>query len=626
MAAICQLVYDKLMNKTGIIGIHPKGFGFVTPDDGTKDVFIPKHLTNGAVDKDRVDVFVMPSPKGPEGHVVEILERSRNSLIGIMDGREAYVPMLGKQRRAIVKVKGNKKPKKGDRVLLKILDWGEGDEPVLTELSKNFGPMTDPSIDIAIAREEYQIPHTFPTEVVEEAKGYGKEVTDFEGRVDFRKDEVITIDPATAKDFDDALSIKKDQDGKYHLNVHIADVTAYVKQGSALDREAYARANSTYFPGTCVPMLPEELSNELCSLKPNVDRLTASVLLEFDGKGHLLGFDIVRGVICSKKRFSYGDARKVIDGKSQSKHKKTLLLMVELCEKLKKIRRGRGSVDLALPETILKINEKGVPTGITVEEYDITHQMVEEFMLKTNEVVASYFLRHDMDGIFRVHDEPQEKNLEEFYKLARLLGFPMKGEPGPKDIQRVFKQAAGTAYGQRLAVAFIRSMKLAVYSPENIGHYGLCLESYTHFTSPIRRYSDLIVHRLLFDKVEMDNLEELTTHLSEKERVSFRAEMSVLHLKKLRFLELKKTYKAIIAKVTPRGVFFELSPLGLEGFIHISQLGDDYYEWDEQHSILVGADTEEEFFPGLMLEVYLEAIDWTYQETSWSLIDVDVET
>lgn len=614
------------MNKTGIIGIHPKGFGFVTPDDGSKDIFIPKHLTNGAVDKDRVDVFVMPSPKGPEGHVVEILERSRHSLVGIMEGREAYVPMLGKQRRAIVKAKGKKKPKKGDRVLLKILDWGEGDEPVLTELTKNYGPMTDPSIDIAIAQEEYQIPHTFPTEVVEEAKKYGKSVTNIEGRIDFRKDEVVTIDPETAKDFDDALSIRKDKNGNFHLNVHIADVTAYVKQGSALDREAYARANSTYFPGTCVPMLPEELSNELCSLKPKVDRLTASVIMEFDPKGKLLGYEIVRGVICSQKRFSYGEARKVIDGKKQSKHKKSLLLMVELCEKLKKLRRARGSVDLALPETILKINDQGVPTGIKVEEYDITHQMVEEFMLKANEVVASYFLRHEMAGIYRVHDEPQEKNLEDFYKLARLLGFSLKGEPGPKDIQRLFKQAAGTAYGQRLAVAFIRSMKLAIYSPENIGHYGLCLESYTHFTSPIRRYSDLIVHRLLFDKVKMDNLEALTTHLSEKERVSFRAEMSVLHLKKIRFLKVGNTYKAIVSKVTPRGVFFELSPLGLEGFIHISQLGDDYYEWDEQHSILVGADTEEEFFPGLMLEVYLEEIDWIYLETHWSLVDVDVET
>ncbi|MCH9613883.1 MAG: Ribonuclease R [Chlamydiia bacterium] len=614
------------MNKTGIIGVHPKGFGFVTPDDGTKDVFIPKHLTNGAVDKDRVDVFVMQSPKGPEGHVVEILERSRHSLVGLMEGREAYVPMLGKQRRAIVKVKGKKKPRKGDRVLLKVLDWGEGDEPVLTELTKNYGPITDPSIDITIAMEEYQIPPKFPTEVVQEAKKYGKKVSDIKGRIDFRKDEVVTIDPETAKDFDDALSIVKDKNGNYRLNVHIADVTAYVKQGSALDREAYARANSTYFPGNCVPMLPEELSNELCSLKPKVDRLTASVLMEFDGKGHLIGYEIVRGVICSQKRFSYGEARQVIDGKKKSKHKGTLLLMVELCEKLKKLRRGRGSVDLALPETILKIDANGMPTGVKVEEYDITHQMVEEFMLKANEVVASHFLKRDMPGIYRVHEEPQEKNLEDFYNLARLLGFQLRGDPQPKDIQRLFKQAAGTAYGQRLAVAFIRSMKLAIYSPQNIGHYGLCLESYTHFTSPIRRYSDLIVHRLLFDDIEMDNLETLTTHLSEKERVSFRAEMSVLHLKKIRYLKVGKTYRAIISKVTPRGVFFELSPLGLEGFIHISQLGDDYYEWDDMHSILVGADTEEEFFPGLMLEVYLEDIDWTYQETSWSLVDVDVET
>jgi ribonuclease R len=317
------------------------------------------------------------------------------------------------------------------------------------------------------------------------------------------------------------------------LGVHIADVAHYVRPGTPLDKEAIQRCNSTYFPGTCVPMLPEELSNELCSLKEGQIRLTVSVLMDFDKTGTLIKHQVVRSCIKSKKRLTYFQAKDILDGKAKSPHLKTLKSMVELCTLLKKKRYERGSIDFALPELVVVVNEKGEPEGLKKIEYDVTHQLVEEFMLKANEIVAMELHLRGKQLIYRVHEEPQEENFEDFLQLARTLGFHVPVQATSKDLQALFAEAKHTSFFQQLSVGFIRSMKLAQYSQENVGHFGLSLEHYCHFTSPIRRYSDLIIERLLFDEEpEGLDLEKIAKFCSDQERVSFRAEMSVKTLKK----------------------------------------------------------------------------------------------
>ncbi|MDX8431610.1 MAG: VacB/RNase II family 3'-5' exoribonuclease [Candidatus Algichlamydia australiensis] len=611
------------------IRVHPRGFGFVLVEGGD-DIFIPKPHIASAADGDTVLAKISPklSSKGPEGRVLKIIKRNRKDLIGIVrdvdrDEAEVFVPVLGPEKYVCIP-----KPKnlsEGDRVLITVTDWNE--DLITCSLKKNLGSIKNAAIDVDVALLEFELSASFPKSVVSNAKKYGKEVSssDKKNRRDLTDQPCVTIDPTTAKDFDDALFVETTPQG-YRLFVHIADVSAYVLPDSPLDVEAKKRANSTYFPKRCIPMLPEELSNNLCSLKEKVDRLAATVEMEFDENGNLQNHEIYRSVIQSKKRFTYSQAREVLENKKKSPHKKTLQLMTKLCSLLKNLRRKRGSVDLAMPELILEINDKGVPTGYRLEEYDITHQMVEEFMLKANEIVAGTLLKRGVKGIFRIHDTPAEENLEDFYAVARLLGFPLTANPTPAEIQKLFDSARGTPHEKQISVAFIRSMKLATYSPENVGHYGLSLEHYTHFTSPIRRYSDLIVHRLLFDKIPSENIEQIASHLSEQERLSFRAESSVLNLKKLRllnYLQKKKKrvhFEALVSKIKPFGLILNIEPLMIESFVHISEIGSDYYIFDPKQGDLLGERTGRHFTPGTRLKVELEHVDLIEQTTDWKIL------
>ncbi|MES2121530.1 MAG: VacB/RNase II family 3'-5' exoribonuclease [Chlamydiota bacterium] len=533
---------------SGILRMHPKGFGFVIPDNPSQcpqDIFIPKHLTDNAVDGDHVEVLInmeAVSEKGPEGKIQAVLSRARKHIAGTIrniSGKAeimAYVPLLGNNRPVTVQASPEQHLKIGDRVIFQVDKWGNEREPTICQVSHVIGNISDPSIDVSAAVEEFDLRSLFPKKAVDQAKTYGKTVPEKEmkSRVDLTKNKCFTIDPDTAKDFDDALNVSKDRKGNFKLGVHIADVAHYVKAGTPLDQEAIARCNSTYFPGTCVPMLPEELSNELCSLKPDVIRLTVSVLMDFDKEGNLKKYEIVRSFIKSVKRFTYFEAKDILDKKNKSPHEKALHEMVELCTLLKHKRSQRGSIDFALPELVVCVNAKGEPEGMKKIEYDITHQLVEEFMLKANELVAFELAKRGKELIYRVHEVPQEENFNDFLQFARTLGFKVPIKPTSPELQALFQQAKETPYFQQLSVAFIRSMKLAQYSPDNAGHFGLALEHYCHFTSPIRRYSDLIIQRLLFDEEDKDlDLNAIAQQCSDQERVSFRAEMSVKTLKKL---------------------------------------------------------------------------------------------
>lgn len=625
-----------MVTTQGIIHVHPKGFAFVTPEDTKtfpEDVFIPKHQKGNAVDGDRVEIAISPerkTDKGPEGVVKKILERGKEEIVGIVwiinpKGHYLlYVQSLGKTKNALVKKSTKSSYQIGDRLLLKVIDWGDEKAPALCHVKEKLGTVFEPQTDIPAAIKDFGIRQEFPRGVLNQIKKLPPEVekNDLEGREDLTHLETFTIDPDTARDFDDALSLTEDKKGHFHLAVHIADVSHYVEKGTPLDDEAKKRSNSTYFPGQCVPMLPEELSNHLCSLKEKVTRLTISVLMELDAEGNVLNYRIVRGFIYSQKRFTYKQAKEILDGKKKSPHANTLKLMEKLCLLLKKKRFERGSVDLALSEVVIQVNQKGKPTGYEIVEYDITHQLVEEFMLKANELVAEEFGKRGQKAVFRIHEPPGEDNLTAFYNLARSLGFPMPSKVETSDVQKLFDLAKNTPHAEQLSIAYIRSMKLAVYSKENVGHFGLALENYCHFTSPIRRYSDLVVHRLLFTKYDED-LDRVSKHCSERERVSSQAEMSVVLMKKLRLLEMyqkedpARLYAATVSKIKPFGIFFEVSPIQYEGFLPLSCLEDDYYEYHNE--TLVGQNTKKTYKSGSPVELFLEQIDLTTMETKWQL-------
>ncbi len=625
------MVKKKIDLVAGTLRVHPRGFGFLIPDERDRypeDIFIPKRATKGAVDGDRVEVRVNPvrfSEKGPEGRVQKILERSRSHVAGTVvsevnkKGAYAYVPLLGADTTMrLLPFKGGY----GDRVTIKVVHWGSKQKEPLGEVTNIIGNISNPACDVKAAIEEYDIDADFSEAVIDEAQAFGKDVPEEEikKREDLRSLETFTIDPATAKDFDDALSLKKEKD-IYHLAVHIADVSHYVRPGTELDDEAFKRCNSVYFPGEVVPMLPHELSSHLCSLKPDVNRLAVSVLIKIDKEGTLVDYRITRSIIKSQKRFSYEDAKRVLDGEVKSPHSKTLKLMVELCLLLKKKRAERGSIEFALPDIALHVNKKGACENIAIVEYDITHQLVEEFMLKANEIVATHLSKLGKPLTYRIHDEPVEESIRDFVQTAIAIGFSISDSPDDEELQKLFDQARSTPFGKFLATAFIRSMRLASYSTQNVGHYGLGLEYYTHFTSPIRRYIDLVIHRLLFNEVdEEEDLEEIAQLCSDKERLSSKAENAVTTLKKLRYLDAQKQkkFQATITQVKPFGFFFELSECLIEGMIPIGEISrNQYYVFDEKKRQIKGP--KKSYFTGDVISVSLVEIDLITLETRWKL-------
>jgi len=626
---------------TGIIHMNFRGFGFVTPQNNfeyTQDIFIPKHLTLNAVDGDVVEVVVNTeaiSDKGPEGRIVAIISRSRTHIAGIIvdvnkyGQTQAYVPLLGLSQRVTVKQSPERTLEIGDRVVLEVTDWGSKETETQCNLSHYLGHISDPSCDTAAAIEEFELRSEFPTSALKQATAHGNVVSRYEiaKREDLRDIETFTIDPTTAKDFDDALSLRKDNKGHYHLIVHVADVSHYIEEDSPLDEEARARCNSTYFPGYCLPMLPPTLSENLCSLKANVNRLTVSVFMEFNNEGVLIAERIAKTVIKSDKRMTYDNAKSVLDGKLKSKHSPTLHLMVELCNLLKSKRKLRGSIEFSLPDLIITLDETGAPTGTKNVHYDITHQLVEEFMLKANEIVALHLSKHNKGLAYRIHDEPTKDNMKDFAQLANSFGFNLKDDPTAFELQDFFKEAETTPYGQYLAINYIKRMKQAQYSAENIGHYGLGLSHYCHFTSPIRRYIDLLIHRALFsESIDQEKLERIAQECTEQERVSAKAENSVLLLKKLRLLHKQKQenpyvqYEAVVTRVKNFGFSFELLDFLLEGFVHVSELSEDYFVFNEQSLKLQGRHTGKTYISGERITVMPKDIDFILQEVKWHLV------
>ncbi len=626
---------------SGTVSIAHRGYGFVSPSNKQQfkeDIFIPKKYLQGAADGDMV--LVVPneqiSPKGPEGRVIKILKRKHSTLVGIVIRNSAhpkspkfpytvFAPLLGKHK--LARISSSKKLQIGDRICLKIVNWNLEDEPLEGTFSQYLGHINDASTDIKAAVLEFGLSENFSENVIQEVLAYHQETINKESknRKDYTLLNTITIDPTTAKDFDDALSLEKDPKGHFHLGVHIADVSYFVPIASELNHEALKRGNSTYFPGFCLPMLPKELSNDLCSLKENVLRLSISVMMEFDGDGELINYQIQKATIKNKKRFTYEEAFAVLQKKQKSDFFEELQNMQKLCLLLKEKRKTRGSIEFSLPSAEIIVDKQGEPQKINLVEYDISHQLVEEFMLKANELVAEHLKKQGKMLIYRTHEKPDPEALDSFFELAKSLGFSLPPNPGHKDIQKLFLEAQNSPLLSQLSISYIRSMKLAVYSPENMGHYGLALEHYCHFTSPIRRYSDLIIHRLLFNEEQNLDLHEIADKCSSAERKSFKAEMSVVNLKKLRLLQKlqkqdpKKTYKAVISKIKPYFIIFEVTELFLEGSVHLSELEDDFYIYDPFEDALTGEDSNHKFSYGDKIKVKPKKIDLKFLEVQWRI-------
>ena len=609
----------------GIFSLASRGFGFVKHPKG-KDIFIPAKYTLAAITGDSVEVMVTTTAKDRwEGRVAKIVKRSTKELtvIVIAKDRKGYIcysVVLGNNRTIYLASKD--KFKVGDRLLVTVKKW----HPKIYVLFKQYlGSIDNPDVDIAICALDFKLATTFSDH--EKAFAEIAKSNKAKKRVDLTHLECITVDPDDAKDFDDAISLNMDDDGSFQLGIHIADVSHFVESNSLLDKAAFTRGNSTYFPGLCLPMLPSTLSFEACSLMPNVIRFAVSVLVKFNKEGVVLNYSVVRSKIKSRRRFTYAEAFDILNNRKKSAFKSTFFHLHRLASLLKSRRMLRGSVDLSMPETRVVILPNGEPERIDVVEHDIAHQLIEEFMLKANEIVASWAGK-ERAIIYRIHEKPSKESLHEFYMSARALGFALPTHPTDADVQAMFSSKEHPELLQYLSLLYVKSMKLAEYSTDNsVGHYGLRLKKYTHFTSPIRRYADLVVHRILFGaKVSKEQLDKICMHLSATERNSMRAEQFINRLKKLRLLyknylqNRNEVYTGLVSKIKPFGIFFDLTNYYVEGFLHISKLGDEYFVFNAQQSSLTGKDTATTLALGSAIKVRISSFSLILQEVSFEMV------
>ena len=619
-------------NIEGVLSSHSRGFGFVRPlDSSHPDIFIPMGKMKDAIDGDTVIVEILgKTGKGFEGQIESVKSRLRKELVGLVadsfpnQDYKMHCPMLGEEKNIILQSYKEKKLELGDRILMTIKKVTP--EAIVCSFSSFVASLDDTSMDTEVAIKEHLIKDSFSNAVMKEVEKFSISKEEIKRRTNFTKMETITIDPTTAKDFDDAISIEEVKPAGYRLYVHIADVSFFVSPGTAIDKEAYQRGNSTYFPDKVVPMIPSKLSDDLCSLKEGVDRLTVTVQMDFDIEGNMKEYKISRSVIQSNKRFTYEEAKEILDGKKKSPHENSLRIMQTLCNILKKKRSERGSIELNLPDMQLLFDKNSSPYGVKWHAYDETHQMIEEFMLKANETIATHVINQGNGGIFRVHESPKEDSLEDFFSFVRLLGFRVPPKPTDEDIQAIFLRAQNSPLLEQIAIRYIRSMKLAIYSSDPLGHYGLKLDNYSHFTSPIRRYADLVLHRLLFDEpYEEKYLKEISAYVSDQERKSFKAEASVIKLKKMRLLnkyfdeDPYRVYPATITAIKEQGILFDVDEIGMEGYIPIAKLGKEFYAYNPEKSLIYGKRSGRTFQLGSKLTVELEEIDLVYQSCMWVL-------
>lgn len=629
-----------LQMATGTFIGHARGFGFVTPDAGGEDIFIPASETMGAMQKDRVLYKVLHKAekgKKADGVIVRILERGQQRIVGTFEaGSKGYGFVVADDKKIakdiFISRENTKGAVTGHKVVVEITDYGEDRRNPEGKVIEILGHINDPGVDILSVIRRYELAVEFPEEVYAEIEHLGTEVAeaDKKGREDLRDLLTITIDGADAKDLDDAVSLKRLGNGNFELGVHIADVSHYVRENTALDKEAYARGTSVYLVDRVIPMLPHKLSNGICSLNPHVDRLALSCLMEVNGRGEVVSHRILESIINSDYRMTYTAVREILEDGTPAllEQYAEILPMLEDMEELRQIlgekRRKRGSVNFDLPESKIILDENGKPIDIKPYEKSIATNMIEEFMLVCNETIAENSFWQEMPFMYRSHQEPDEDKLEKMEQFLRGFGYYLRkkdGEIHPRELQKVLQKAEETDEERIITRMVLRSMMQARYTAENGGHFGLAAKYYCHFTSPIRRYPDLEIHRMI-KKMLHGELDEKASayyrrkmldwakHCSKQERVAEDAERDTDALKKVEFMEDKvgQIYEGIISGVTNWGIYVEL-PNTIEGMVALSQMDDDYYEFDEKKMLVFGKRTKKSYRLGDKVVVSVAKVD-----------------
>lgn len=629
-----------LQMATGTFIGHARGFGFVTPDAGGEDIFIPASETMGAMQKDRVLYKVLHKAekgKKADGVIVRILERGQQRIVGTFEaGSKGYGFVVADDKKIakdiFISRENTKGAVTGHKVVVEITDYGEDRRNPEGKVIEILGHINDPGVDILSVIRRYELAVEFPEEVYAEIEHLGTEVAeaDKKGREDLRDLLTITIDGADAKDLDDAVSLKRLGNGNFELGVHIADVSHYVRENTALDKEAYARGTSVYLVDRVIPMLPHKLSNGICSLNPHVDRLALSCLMEVNGRGEVVSHRILESIINSDYRMTYTAVREILEDGTPAllEQYAEILPMLEDMEELRQIlgekRRKRGSVNFDLPESKIILDENGKPIDIKPYEKSIATNMIEEFMLVCNETIAENSFWQEMPFMYRSHQEPDEDKLEKMEQFLRGFGYYLRkkdGEIHPRELQKVLQKAEETDEERIITRMVLRSMMQARYTAENGGHFGLAAKYYCHFTSPIRRYPDLEIHRMIKKMLhgELDEkasayyrrkMPDWAKHCSKQERVAEDAERDTDALKKVEFMEDKvgQIYEGIISGVTNWGIYVEL-PNTIEGMVALSQMDDDYYEFDEKKMLVFGKRTKKSYRLGDKVIVSVAKVD-----------------
>ena len=650
MKKIVRSTTDAFLGR--VVG-HPAGFAFVNPLPGSPEspqnptLKVDLELLRGASHGDTVMARVVGrTDKGFSGEVVKVVEHAVKRVVGRYEVSRGHAQVVPFDRRLFQNVQVQVADpslglNSGDMVVLKITRTPTATRQAAGEVTERLGKMEDPGVDLKVILAQYELTADFPANVVKETEAAAANVTDEEikRRMDFRPWTTITIDPETAKDHDDAISIDRQPNGNFLLAVHIADVAHYVREGSALDACAYERGNSVYFPGFVVPMLPHALSSRICSLVEGENRLTQTAVLEIDQRGQVVKADFFDGVIRSAAKLAYQDAQAILDGDVETRKTfahavKTVETSRDLAIILNQARKDRGSLDFDLPEPELQLDPLGVVESITSNPRLFAMRMIEEFMLIANEAVAKALWQKNVATLYRIHESPDPARLEEYLELVRTFGYTVTADlehPQGKDFQRILRQVEGRPEERLLTYLMLRTQRLARYAPENLGHFGLASENYLHFTSPIRRYPDLVAHRALRalrhgkDPAQVSwPLEEMAAHLGETERKASDAERDLTEWKKARFMSSRvgETFEGVISSVTPFGLFVQLKDIFVEGLVHITTMADDYYMFRDTDHALRGERTKRTYKLGDRVEVQLIKVDMDRRQVNLALTDV----
>jgi ribonuclease R len=623
---------EKMNLVIGKLKCHPDGFGFVIPEaEGGADIFISPRNLKEAMHGDRVVARVESiRKKGKEGKIIRILERGLRKVVGKFMKATHYSYIIPEDERLLQEVfipEGQTKRARSNQIVVAEITRypAERGRPE-GRITHILGYPEDPEIEPQIIIHKHDLPHRFSPDALKEARNLPSAPSpgDFLERVDLRGVPTVTIDGENAKDFDDAVSVEKEPDGGFKLYVSISDVSQYVEEGSSLDEEAYLRGTSVYFPDRAIPMLPPELSNEICCLHPRADRLTLTAELRFTAGGEPRGYRFYPGIIRSDERLTYTIVKRILlDGDESLKTKYLPLVpslewMASLAQRLRLKRMDRGTLDFDLPEPEVILDLQGEAEEIIRSERNLAHQLIEEFMIAANEAVARFLEGKGIPSLYRIHEPPSPEAIGEFRRFVFHLGYAVRKDPSAKELQRILAEAKGRPEEHVINHVLLRSMKWAKYSAKNPGHFGLASDAYTHFTSPIRRYPDLMVHRVLKKVlrqqepgVSEEELARKAAHLSQRERVAMEAEREILDRYRVRFMKDKtgEEFDGVVSGVKAFGFFVELNEIFVEGLVRVTSLHDDYYHFHEDKYCLIGERTRKSFRVGDPVKVRVDRVD-----------------